>query len=134
MGEAKLTIAGIPIAINRLPGAGRRIGDTFEPRSASGSERQAELRSARSLEEERVPQSEPQRVQALVRCTMPIKDPREGETDRAMDIELKQYLDEMEARILSALDRMRADLISDVELHAGEKRVDAVARKLDGQS
>lgn len=50
-----------------------------------------------------------------------------------MDVELKRYLDEMEARIMAALDRMRADLMVDVESHAGEKRVDPVARKLDGQ-
>ena len=50
-----------------------------------------------------------------------------------MDAEIKQYLDAMESRIMAALERLRGDLAADVELHAGEKRVDAVARKLEGE-
>lgn len=51
-----------------------------------------------------------------------------------MDGELKQYLDAMEARIIAALDRLRSDLIVNIESHAGEKRVDAVSRKLEGET
>lgn len=49
-----------------------------------------------------------------------------------MDDDLKRYLDAMEARIIGAIDRLRAELASEVEVHVGEKRVDAVARKLEG--
>ena len=49
-----------------------------------------------------------------------------------MDDDLKRYLDAMEARIMRAIGHLRTELTSEVELHVGEKRVDAVARKLDG--
>jgi hypothetical protein len=49
-----------------------------------------------------------------------------------MDEELKRYLDAMEARITGAIDQLRAELASEVEAHVGAKRVDPVARKLDG--
>ncbi len=49
-----------------------------------------------------------------------------------MDQELMRYLDAMESRILGAIDRLRAEIASEVERHVGDKRVDAVARKLEG--
>jgi hypothetical protein len=49
-----------------------------------------------------------------------------------MDDELKQHLAAMEARIMAAIERLRADLTREVEVHAGEKRIDPVARKLEG--
>lgn len=58
-----------------------------------------------------------------------LKTTKEGGT---MDDELKRYLDAMEARITGAIDRLRVELASEVEVHVGEKRVDPVARKLEG--
>ena len=49
-----------------------------------------------------------------------------------MNDELKRYLDGIEARIMVAIDRLRGELTAEIEMHAGEKRIDAVARKLDG--
>ena len=51
-----------------------------------------------------------------------------------MDDDLRNYLNAMEARIMMAIDRLRTELTSEVEMHAGEKRLDPVARKLEGSA
>jgi hypothetical protein len=115
-----------------VPVAGLRTGATFGQRNGSG--RRAEPQSAHWLAAAKALRSGLRQGPAAARFTTPTSVPRAGEQENNMDGELKQYLDAMEARIIAALDRLRSDLIVNIESHAGEKRVDAVSRKLEGET